>query len=234
MSQVLRTPDLIVLYLGREHNTPPLPVELQPYLSEGDWSYRLSQTNQILKRSSAPIFERIWFGLALVATLVVPIVLYDVLFNTFARRLPENSAGIVELRAIGAGIFVGTIFVFWAPLAIWKGVTAIRIRKLTNSFAKEDAARGNPSIRWQVYAPGVFGMRGRVTISTPPPTSPSVFDPNAGLPEYIAPPQGYFEALDVKEDVVLPSIGYGDAKILPDFDQKTATQKDFEPVDFRV
>jgi len=133
MAQVQRTQDLIVIYLGGEQVLPPLPLELQPYLSEGDWSYRLSRINQILKRSSAPLFERLWFGLALVATLVIPIVLYNVLFGIFVKRLGSTTAGIVELRAIGAGIFVGTAFVFWAPLAIWKGVVSQTSREQSGS-----------------------------------------------------------------------------------------------------
>ncbi|KZO95633.1 hypothetical protein CALVIDRAFT_528063 [Calocera viscosa TUFC12733] len=235
---VQRNEEAIVVYLTRNDAMPPCPPELRSHVSEGDWSYRLSAVNRIVKRSSMPLFERIWFGVALLVTFVAPILIYHFIFNAFAANQNITiAAKVAELHAIGFGIFVGICFLFWTPLAIWKGIASMRVRKLMNGFEREDAARQpNAADRphWKVHLPGVFGTQTRVTISLPPPRLITSFDPLADLPPYIAayPGPPYVEAIDVKGAVEVHAWGYGDVKDpLPFDDDRTANPRDFDQVD---
>jgi len=215
---------------------PPCPPELRTHISEGDWSYRLSSVNRIVKRSSMPMFERVWFGLALLVTFVAPILIYHFIFNVSAAN--ENTtlaAKVVELHAIGFGIFVGICILFWTPPAMWKGQAAIRVRKVMDAFEREDIARQpNPANRphWKVHLPGIFGTQARIRISLPPPEPITSFDPHAELPPYIAayPEPPYAE--DAKDNISFQALGYRDVKQPVGFDdEKTATPRRFVQID---
>lgn len=237
---VQRNQEAIVVYLTPNDATPPCPPELRAHISEGDWLYRLSVVNRIVKRSSMPLFERAWFGIALLVTFAAPIVIYHFIFNVFAANQNITlAAKVVELHAIGFVIFIGICFLFWTPLAIWKGMAAIRVRKVMQAFEREDAAR-QPNVvnrpRWQVHLPGVFGSQARLSISLPPAQPITSFDPHAELPPYIAayPQPPYEEALDAKDAMAMWSVGYRDIKYPVQFDdEKTATPKDFVHIDLQ-
>jgi len=227
-----------VVYLTRNEAMPPCPPELRPHISEGDWSYRLSAVNRIVRRSSMPMFERAWFGLALLVTFVAPIIIYHFIVNRVASNQDIGVATkVVELYAIGFGIFFGISFLFWTPLAIWTALANMRVHNVINSFEREDAARQpNPQLHphWKVHLPGVFGTQARVSIILPPQPPLTSFDPQAELPPYIAayPEPPYSEAFDLKDIAGPRTLGYMDVKPpLPFDDEKTATRKDFVRID---
>jgi len=238
---VQRNEGAIVVYLTPDQATPPCPPELRAHISEGDWSYRLSAVGRVVKRSSAQLFERIWFGLALAATFVAPIIIYQFVLKEFENKWTLNLDGkLAELHAIGFGVFLGIAFLFWTPLAIWKGIASIRVRKLMNGFEREDTAKKPNAAerpKWTVHLPGVFGARAWISITLPPAGPLSSFDLRAELPPYIAsyapPPTAYPNSLDMKTDLAMQPIGYADIKNPAMFeDEKTARPTDFVHVDF--
>jgi len=167
---------------------PPVPLELQSFISREEWERRLDAVNHLARRYSKPIVERIWIFMAFLLTLVVPIVLYHVLWN---KLVVEDLDQFAQLRLITLGIFVGTLFFVWTPLILWKCLGRYRMRNLLNEWTKIDILAKNKGIfvpLWNVYLPSSFSQAITVRISIPPRSNPTTFHPDAYLPPYIAPP----------------------------------------------
>ncbi|EJU04476.1 hypothetical protein DACRYDRAFT_21007 [Dacryopinax primogenitus] len=235
---VRRNEEAIVVYLTQHDSIPPCPPELRPHMSEGDWSYRLSTVNRLVKRYSKPRFEKAWFGLGLLATFIAPIIIYHYLFSVVTVN--ENSTlttKVVELHLIGFGIFVAVCFLFWTPLAIWKGVGALKVRKVIEGFQREDAARQSSQaarFHWKVHLPGIFGTQASVSITLPTAQPFTSFDPNGQLPPYIAayPAPAYMDAEDRKDNVVLYHGASLDIKDPLQFDgEQTSVPRHFDEID---
>lgn len=207
-----------IVIVVRDSDAPPLPYELQNHVSSETWDFRMRQVRRLCNQYSKPLLERIWFTIAFLATLVLPVALYSVIFNAitpasvrsgFDNSFDRNNNNRIdghndeiakyyfEARGILLGVFVGLVLVFWGPLVAWKRIGSAKANAMTNRWKAEDATRGQsadgfvPS--WRIKTPGVFTVVGRVFISTPQVYAApqmSFFAPGAagGLPPYIIQP----------------------------------------------
>jgi len=213
-----RTTGNIVILIGREPDSPPLPYELQGHVSSETWEFRMRQVRRLCDQFSKPIFERIWFCLAAVLTFVTPLVLYPVIFNAITplnlrQNLDNSDTGFnnsfnqfnqtniiaaeraiqpffFKARAIVLGVFIGIILIAWGPLVAWKRVGVMRANAMTRRWKEEDSSRGADFVpAWKVTPAGVFTTVGRVYVTFPQIYSQqSLFHPNAQLPPYLVQP----------------------------------------------
>jgi len=172
---------------------PPVPVELQSFISPQEWERRLDAINSLAHRYSKPIIERIWIFMGFLLTLTVPIALYHVLGDDLPRLGDSDNffQEFARLKLIVLGVFIGTLVVVWTPLILWKCLGRYRMRKLLNEWGKIDILAKNKGLfvpLWNVYLPSSFSQSITVRISIPPRVNPSAFHPDAYLPPYIAPP----------------------------------------------
>jgi len=179
----------ITLHVSQAHEMPPLPYELSGLIAHETWEQRTQVIKGMCARFSRPLFERVWFIVAMISTLVLPFPLYRLIFNAvFDPKRPNET--FFEARAAGFGIFIGVLVVFWAPLAFWKWMGASRMRAQLRQWETYDRANASGRFvpEWKVEMPGIFSIVGRVTITTPPSVTPTTFHQGAYLPPYINAP----------------------------------------------
>ncbi|CAE6440083.1 unnamed protein product [Rhizoctonia solani] len=111
--------ELSGLIVSNAHVMPPLPYELSGLVAHDVWDHRTQTIKMLCARFSKPLYERIWFITAMIATLALPLPLYRLVFDAVFDENRANQT-FYAARAAGFGIFLGVIFVFWAPLAFWK------------------------------------------------------------------------------------------------------------------
>ncbi|KAF5393315.1 hypothetical protein D9757_000640 [Collybiopsis confluens] len=189
-SSATRTSSDIVLYISARQPNPPVPFELQDQITPAVWSSRLSAVASCTAHYSKPWFERIWVVIGILASLVVPSVLYSVVYDHMNVRNPDGTVDfsrLAESRIMTFALFVGVILLFLAPIAIWKVIGRQQVRRLTSQWAGADRLNygQNAASIWKVRSPGVFRDSTILTISLPASMKPTSFNPNAYLPSYI-------------------------------------------------
>jgi len=211
-----RTPENIVVTITKKFDAPPLPYELHGHIAPDTWDFRFRQIHILCNQYSKPLFERIWLLISILATFVLPIVLYGVVFNaitpkplrdaldrqTFGNSPPSNRFDgnvddaigkySLETRGIIFAVLVGVFLVFWLPLIVWKALGTVRANAMTRRWEEEDRTRGATFIsRWTVTTPGIITLTGTTKIPTPPNPPPSTFHPYANIPSFIAQQPSY-------------------------------------------
>jgi len=192
-----RAPGKVVLYLYSQYTTnPPVPYELQPFLSQEEWDSRIRVVTRTASRSSKPLMEKLWVITSLIATFLIPMVVFRFVDNAFhvsgsSGNSSEKSQKAFEARLISFGIFIGVAILFWTPLVIWKMVGRRRMSNLVRRWAEADVLARGPGAfvpMWWVQAPGIFDSRTVLSVTIPPPPPPPTnFNPNAYLPPYLNP-----------------------------------------------
>ncbi|KAJ4483368.1 hypothetical protein J3R30DRAFT_3448017 [Lentinula aciculospora] len=180
----------IVLYLSTKQPNPPVPFEIRDQITPAIWSTRLTALAITAQRYSKPWFERIWTVTGILASLVLPAVLYNVIYNHMNVR---NADGIVdfarlsESRMITFALFIGVFLFFFTPIVIWKFIGRTQVNKLVKQWNGADRMNygQHAASSWQAKSPGVFRDSTILTISLPASMKPTSFHPNAYLPSYI-------------------------------------------------
>ncbi|KAF9520322.1 hypothetical protein BS47DRAFT_752949 [Hydnum rufescens UP504] len=215
-TDVKRVPNNIVVTIRKEFDAPPLPYELHSGIDPQIWDFRFRQIHILYAQWSKPLLERIWLVVALLATFVLPTVLYGVVFNAVTPKplrdaLDRQISGDVppsnrfdgnvddaigryrlETRGIIAGVLFGVFLFFWMPLIVWKRLGTIRANAMTRHWEEEDRSRSTAFVpRWTITMPGIITPTGTVKISTPPVAPPSLFPPVAHVPPYLAKEANY-------------------------------------------
>jgi len=211
-----RTPDNIIITIQKKFDAPPLPYELQGHVAAETWDFRIRQIHVLCNQFSKPLLERTWLAISILATFVLPISLYDVIFNavtpkplrdaldrqTLGNAPPSNRFDgnvddaigkyLMETRGIIFGMLIGIFVVFWLPLISWKGIGAMRANDMTRRWEEEDRSRGATFVpHWTVTPPGIITLTGTAKISTPPIRPPSLFHQYTNVPPYLAQQQNY-------------------------------------------
>jgi len=193
----------ISVFISRDaEHYPPVPLELQSFITPEEWERRLAAINQLGRRYSKPRLEGLWIFLGFILMLATPVVVYRVLsdkiLNNGLNR--DNEVKFSELRFITFGIFIAVLLLAWGPLVIWKGVGRHRVRSIIREWSQIDALAKNKGLFvpiWTATLPSGYSSLIAVQISIPPRSNPTTFHPDAYLPAYIAPPQ------------YMPGYGYG-------------------------
>jgi len=171
---------------------PPVPLELQRFISPQEWERRLDAINKLAHRYSKSLIERIWIFMGFLLTLVTPIVVYRLLADQLTNQSDDETdllRQFAQLKLITLGIFVGILVIVWLPLILWKCLGRYRMRKLLNEWGKIDILAKNKGLfvpLWSVDLPSSLAQAITVRISIPPRMNPSTFHPEAYLPPYIA------------------------------------------------
>ncbi|KAI5118235.1 hypothetical protein M0805_008871 [Coniferiporia weirii] len=196
--QAHRDPGRVVVYLSPRQPVPNMvPHELHEHIFPDDWHMRTTAIRDMAFRYYKPLFERIWFMVATIAIIVLPLALYQVIFNVMYNDGPYTTEQFLQARAVSFGVFVGSIILFAAPMFIWKAIGKRRVRSMLANWEKVDRTMKGSSTFvpvWSVKVPTVFKSTCIVTITTPPNARPTAFHPNAYLPSYINPPVDAGEA----------------------------------------
>jgi len=190
-----RIGDRIYMYLSKDMNPTPMPVEIQPLMTAYNWDMRVLTIKQICNQFSRPTLERIWFFFAILTTIFIPLFIHSVIFNALhgnndSRQHAFDSA--IQARYITLGIFIALVLLLWVPPTVWKYIGNRRVNAQLNRWAAQDNA-ANPhgfNPLWRVEIPGTFTPYGKLSVTLPPPPPATVFHPNAYMPPYLAPP-GY-------------------------------------------
>jgi len=187
----------IIVRLSRDPVTlPPVPPELQPFLSPFEWDRRLVAICQLAARYTKPMLERVWIIVGFIITLVVPIVLYRTLVDAIHDPISRDDVrnNFAEVRLITFGVFVATLILVWGPFILWRALARIRMRALLTEWGKVDVLAKNKGLfvpLWSVKFLSNVGGVITIAVTTPLRVSPSVFHPDAYLPPYIPPPPQY-------------------------------------------
>ncbi|KIK67355.1 hypothetical protein GYMLUDRAFT_37455 [Collybiopsis luxurians FD-317 M1] len=185
-----RTSNDIVLYLSAQQPNPPVPFELQGQITPAVWSSRLSAVSTCAARYSKPWFERIWVVTGILASLILPAVLYNVIYDHMNVRNSDGTidfSRLAESRMITFALFIGVVLLFFTPIIIWKFIGRKQVNRLVTRWAGADRMNygQNAASTWKVKTPGVFRDSIILTISLPASMKPTSFHPDAYLPPYI-------------------------------------------------
>lgn len=186
-----RNANKIVLYLSSTHSAPvSVPIELREEITPDVWADRLAAITHTASRYYKPIFERAWAVVAVLAMIIVPSALFQVIVSAlhFQGDLTVNHA--YEARWITFAIFVGLMIFFLLPIAIWKYIGQKQVNSILKQWEKADkTGRGSlPMSTWSVKGPGIIRSNIVLTIQLPPGVAVSSFHVNAYLPSFINPP----------------------------------------------
>lgn len=185
----------VVMELSPTQPLPLLPIELRSYVSPDNWETRVRAITRLASQFSKPMLESSWMLVALVLTFVIPIVAYyDSIHNytvdlTIDQQEDREDELVWKARLISLGVTVGLWCVMFLPVAIWKRIGRVRVNKMIDRWAKDDvrSASSYEAIpTWKVTMPGMF--RDVIVLTVSCPATPSIYDPEAYLPPYIAPP----------------------------------------------
>ncbi|KAJ3775068.1 hypothetical protein EV361DRAFT_877992 [Lentinula raphanica] len=180
----------ILLYISAKQPNPPVPFELQDQITPAVWSTRLSALANTAQRYCRPWFERIWIVTGILASLILPVALYNVIYDHMSVVNEDGSvdfARLAESRMITFALFIGVFLFFMVPIATWKFIGRQQMNRLVNQWNGVDKMNygQNVASTWKVKSPGVFRDSTILTIALPPSKKPSSFHPNAYLPSYI-------------------------------------------------
>lgn len=195
-----RKPGAIQVYLSKNLPNPALPVELEGYVTADNWAIRCNAIVKTCSSFNAPIFERIYFVFALLATVIAPFPLSSLIFRAIDKNADADPTTLTdaqleqenwESRGIMLAMFFAMVMIFWVPLALWKIIPMIRVARLIDRWKKQDLL--HPALDrfmpvWKVQTAGVFKSALMLSVTTPPTAQPTTFFPNAYLPPYINPP----------------------------------------------
>ncbi|RDB24952.1 hypothetical protein Hypma_007879 [Hypsizygus marmoreus] len=136
-----------------------------------------------------------WTIIGFIATLGVPLALYQLIFGYFDRPAPgarrESGLRQAEARALSIGISFGSLLLFSLPIIVWKLIGKRKMRKMLGRWADMDrinSGHTNPIPTWKVRTPAIFKDTITLIITIPQRSSTSSFHPNAYLPSYINAP----------------------------------------------
>ncbi|EJD02632.1 uncharacterized protein FOMMEDRAFT_133902 [Fomitiporia mediterranea MF3/22] len=190
--QARREEDKVIVYLSPKQPVPDIvPYELHEHIYPDDWTMRMTTLRDTAFRYYHPMFERVWIIVASLAVIILPLALYQVIFDAMFTNEQHTAEHYFEARFVSFAVFVGTFIFFWAPVLIWKAIGKRRLRNLTSAWERSDRASRPPSGYvpvWKAKMPTVFKSTCVVTITAPPNAKPSLFHPNAYMPSYINPP----------------------------------------------
>ncbi|GAW05193.1 arginine methyl transferase [Lentinula edodes] len=178
----------IVLYLSTNQPNPPVPFELQDQMTPAVWLTRLTALANTAQRYSKPWFERIWTVTGILASLILPAVLYNVIYNHMNVRGADGNVDFARLsEMITFALFIGVFLFFFTPIAIWKFIGRKQVDRLVSKWNGADRMNygQNASSTWKAQSPGIFRNSTILTISLPASMKPTSFHPNAYLPSYI-------------------------------------------------
>lgn len=162
------------LYFSRNNELPPVPFELKPYLSEGEWESRLLHIASIINRSRKPVLERVYVAFALTATIASPIILFSLLNNlNVSHTMPHST--VVKFRFVGLAVIIVIGLVLWLPFVGWRVLGTRRLRKVLATWENVDRARFQTTDvpRLYVRPPSIFRTMTLVRIITPNRTTSS-------------------------------------------------------------
>jgi len=186
-----RNANKIVLYLSPNRPAPvSVPIELREEITPDVWAGRLASITQAGSRYNKPMFERVWTVVGILAIIIVPVALFQVILSALHFRDEPTTSHAYEARAISFAIFVGMVLFFILPIAIWKYNGQKQVNSMLKKWEKADKlGRGSvPMSTWTVKTPGVVRSNIILTIQLPPGVAVSSFHVNAYLPSFINPP----------------------------------------------
>jgi len=197
---------------------PPtnVPTELQPYYKEDIWGARITAACRKANRYHKKGLEWIWLIVGFSSLIAVPIVIYYVAVN----NLPDDNKNdddddddhhffhndfdkYWKARLISFGVWFALMFLVFIPMKIWKSSGKKAVNQMLANWEQEDRAvrpPGAPFPSLKMKMPGVLSKNIKFTVTFPPTAAPSMYQPGANVPTYIANPpsdpaaQGYYQA----------------------------------------
>ncbi|KAJ6625591.1 hypothetical protein B0H10DRAFT_2002069 [Mycena sp. CBHHK59/15] len=186
-----RNANNITLYLSPTQPAPlSVPAELRNQITPDVWASRLAAITRTASRYNKPMFERVWTIVGILAIIIVPVAVFQVVLSALHLQSDPTTSHVFEARGISFAIFVGMVLLFLAPIAIWKYIGRREVSAMLKSWEKADQqGRGSvPMSPWKVKTPGIFRSSIILVIALPPGTVPTSFHVDAYLPAYINPP----------------------------------------------
>jgi len=186
-----RNANKIVLYLSPTRPAPvSVPIELREEITPDAWAGRLAAITQAGSRYNKPMFERVWTVVGILAILIVPVAIFQVILSALHFRDEPTGSHAFEARAISFAIFVGMVLFFLVPIAVWKYIGQRQVNSMLKKWEKADkVGRGSlPLSTWTVKTPGVVRSNIVLTIQLPPGAAVSSFHVNAYLPSTLINP----------------------------------------------
>ncbi|KAJ7680382.1 hypothetical protein DFH06DRAFT_415456 [Mycena polygramma] len=183
-----RNANKIVLYLSPNRPAPvSVPIELREEITPDVWAGRLSAITEAGSRYNKPMFERVWTVVGILAVIIVPAALFQVILSALHFRSEPTASHAYEARGISFALFVGMVLFFLLPIIIWKYIGQRHVNTMLKKWENEDKlGRGStPLSKWMVKTPGVARSNIVLTIQLPPGAAVSSFHVNAYLPSYI-------------------------------------------------
>jgi len=172
----------IVLYLSPIQPAPPIPTELQGEITPDVWAGRLAAITRTASRYHKPMFERVWTIVGILAILIVPVAIFQVILSALHFRNEPTTSHAFEARGISLAIFVAMLLFFLMPIAIWKYIGQKQVNLMLKKWKNAD--RNEVSI-WTVKTPGIFRSNIILNIQLPPSAAVTSFHVDAYLPSYI-------------------------------------------------
>jgi len=194
---------------------PPVPLELQAFITVDEWQRRLTAISKLAHRYSRPLLEKFWIFFGFLLTFAAPIIVYRILADNLASNFESIEQRLSQQRLIAFGVFAAVMLVVWVPLVIWKSVGRYRMRTLIREWSQIDVLAKNKGLfvpTWTVALPSGYSTMTIVNITIPPRANPTVFHPDAYLPPYISPPE-YNAGYGYNQKQGATSAGFQEVKI---------------------
>lgn len=164
-----------------------VPFELNAYVQPIDWTSRLDKIQQVSRRYSKVLLERIWLLMMISAAVAVPWGLSSTVWKAVMRpgQAPSKAIGA---HMIVVALFFAVVLLFCIPIVAWKLIGRWELNKMTRDWTRYDErmqGHSGGAATWRVSAPKLLKAGLTLTISIPVTRSPSIFHKDAYLPSYI-------------------------------------------------
>ncbi|EIN11317.1 hypothetical protein PUNSTDRAFT_42619 [Punctularia strigosozonata HHB-11173 SS5] len=197
--------DKITVYLSANETAPPAPpFELQRWISRDTWNARVPVITRTSAKYSKPMFERVWTLIGLIAVIVLPVALYRVILAAMNDNREGEVKFFFEAKAVSFGILVGTLLLFWLPMAIWKFIGNRQVNAIVHKWEREDRATMGPGAvipTWKVKTPGVMNMSICLIIDVPSVRASRSFGFNTLPGNIVNAPPSYYQGGNVPPQV---------------------------------
>ncbi|KEI40912.1 uncharacterized protein L969DRAFT_93431 [Mixia osmundae IAM 14324] len=188
------------IQISRQHGVPGLPVELKGGLiDEHEWHSRMSGLLGIFRRYDWSIGERVWLGIILVMTLIVPWPLMGLARRSILAEDIERNRGLpldqrsfdpehfAKAQAVGSLIFLGLFIVGWVPYGLFKLRFRRRLNRYFVTINNAEAAKGHGrSTYWHLAGTSTWQGAALLMIRLPMSYNMTPFHPQAYPPPWLA------------------------------------------------
>ncbi|GJE95464.1 hypothetical protein PsYK624_116480 [Phanerochaete sordida] len=194
----------ILRYTPHQEPDPAVPDQLKSFFTDDVWAARIPAIVRTASRYYKHGLEWIWLILTFGSVIAVPIATYFLVLP----HLPEDPEDkdddgehhffhwggfdrVWKARLIALAVWIALMFLFFMPMKIWKSKGKAAVNQMLAQWEAEDKAvrpAGAVYPTLKMKQPGIISKNIKINVVIPPGPAPSLYQPGARVPPYLANP----------------------------------------------